>query len=210
MSKLTTGLRVKPSYEQLMNKTLDDDIIKPKRPINLIDAEYITNSFEISNFKKMAFLDLERLDENIRKQELIKEEAKKVASETGIPARVVHNEMRRENRVPQSINFDLHDGDIFEDAYDQAMSDALEIEKEEEEKKRNKVNKTINKAKSSLNDSVPNTVANQMTSKTYKPFPIGAAALPADMYETVDMTPEEVQQTYYKAPKKQLNKILKK
>ena len=157
----------------------------------------------------MAFLNLERLDENIRKQELIKEEAKKVASETSIPARVVHNEMRRENRVPQYINFDLHDGDIFEDAYDQAMSDALEIEKEEEEKKRNKVNKTINKVKSSLNDSVPNTVANQMTSKTYKPFPIGAAALPADMYETVDMTPEEVQQTYYKAPKKTIKQNIK-
>ena len=146
----------------------------------------------------MAFLDLERLDENIRKQELIKEEAKKVASESGIPARVIHNEMRRENRVPQYINFDLHDGDIFEDAYDQAMSDALEIEKEEEEKKRNKVTKTSDKVKNSLNGSVSNTVANRMTPKKYKPFPIAAAALPADMYETLDITPEDIQQTYYK------------
>jgi hypothetical protein len=53
-------------------------------------------------------------------------------------------------------------------------------------------------------------MAHKIAKGKYKPsFPGGAAALPADMCETEDMTPEEIKQTYYKAPKKTIKQKVK-
>ena len=90
MSKLTTGLKPRPSNEQLMNMiTNDKDIIKLKKPVNFFDANNFLDSFEFGTLRKMAFADLERLDENMRKQQLLEEEAKKIARENGTSTNAV-------------------------------------------------------------------------------------------------------------------------
>lgn len=33
MTRLTTGLKLEPTYEELMNKIVDDNIIKPKKKL---------------------------------------------------------------------------------------------------------------------------------------------------------------------------------
>jgi len=167
--KFSNGLEVKPSYEDLMNIIIEGNIIKPKKPINILNADFLANTFEISELRKMAFADLERLDENIRKQELMKEEARKISKETGVPAHAVNNELRNQQTKANVINFDLHDGDIFEDAYDEAIDAAMEIEKEEEEKKRNKVKKSIEKVKKSLDEGIPKTIAQKIAAGKYNP-----------------------------------------
>ena len=38
--KTKNGSRVRPSYEQLMNTLIEGDIIHPKKPINVFDANW--------------------------------------------------------------------------------------------------------------------------------------------------------------------------
>ena len=105
---------------------------------------YCNATFEMSKFRMMSLLDLEKLDENMRKQELMRNEAKHISRETGISANVI-NDMKNEERKAKVINFDLHDGDIFNDAYEDAKDEAMEIEKEEEKRA-----ETITKTKSQI------------------------------------------------------------
>ena len=80
MSNLTaTGLRRRPSYEQLMNMIVTDNIIKPKKKINLLDNQAFIDSFEFSKLRQMALVDLERLDVNVQKQKLMEEDFKRIA-----------------------------------------------------------------------------------------------------------------------------------
>ncbi len=137
----TEGLKPKLSYEQLMNVILDGGVVKPIKGTTLYDSAFFNNTFEMSKFRMMNLLDLEKLEMNMRKQEMMRNEAKDISRETGIPAHVINNEMRNEERKTKVINFDLHDGDIFDDAYEDAKDEAMEIEKEEEEKRAKKVKK---------------------------------------------------------------------
>lgn len=146
----------------------------------------------------MALIDLERLDEGIRKQRLMEDEAKKIAKENGTATHAVMHEMRQPN--VRTLFYDMSDGDRYDQAEEDAKDEAMNIEKEEEERKVKQVKKTIDKVKSSLINSVPNTLANKTAMGKYTPFPIGAAAAAADMYE--EMAPEEIQKTSFKAPKK--------
>ena len=57
--------------------------------------------------------------------------------------------------------------------------------------KKHKVKKSIGKVKQSLQEGVPQTMAHKIAKGKYKPFPGGAAALAADMYDTEGMTPAE-------------------
>ena len=82
MLKLTaSGLRLKPSYDELMNKIVSDNIIKPKKKINLLDNQALVDSYEFSELRKMALVDLERLEEGVRKQQLMNEEFRKIVKE---------------------------------------------------------------------------------------------------------------------------------
>ncbi len=158
----TEGLKPKLSYEQLMNVILDGGVVKPIKGTTLYDSAFFNNTFEMSKFRMMNLLDLEKLEENMRKQEMMRNEAKDISRETGIPAHVINNEMRNEERKTKVINFDLHDGDIFNDAYEDAKDEAMEIEKEEEEKRAEKVRKTKSKISSSLSKAIPKTIGQQL------------------------------------------------
>ena len=125
-------------------------------------AHCFNNTFEMSKFRMMNLLDLEKLEMNMRKQEMMRNEAKDISRETGIPAHVINNEMRSEETKAKVINFDLHDGDIFNDAYEDAKDEAMEIEKEEEEKRAEKVRKVKSKISSSLSSSMPITVGQRI------------------------------------------------
>ena len=95
MSKLTaSGLRLKPSYEELMNKIVNDDIIKPKKKINLLDNQAFVDSYEFSELRKMALVDLERLEEGVRKQQLMNEDFRRIARENGTSTQAVKQEMK--------------------------------------------------------------------------------------------------------------------
>ena len=184
MSKLTaSGLRLKPSYEELMNMIVSDNIIKPKKKINLLDNQALIDSFEFSELRKMALVDLERLDEGVRKQQLMNEEFRKIAKENGTSTQAVKQEMKQPN--VKTMYYDMADDNS--EAYDDAMDEAMEIEKEEEEKKKQKVKKSVEKVKQSLYEGEPKTMAQKIAMKKYKQAPIGAAALPADMYEPEDI-----------------------
>ena len=151
----TEGLKPKLSYDQLMNTILDGGVIKAKKGTTLYDNRFFNDTFEMSQFRMMNLLDLEKLEENMRKQEMMRNEAKNISRETGIPAHVINNEMRNEERKAKVINFDLHDGDIFNDAYEEAKDEAMGIEKEEEEKRAEKVRKVKTKITSNLLKAIP-------------------------------------------------------
>jgi hypothetical protein len=55
----TQGLKPKLSYEELMNAVLEGPHIKAKKGANLYDNRYISDTFEMSKFRQMNFLDLE-------------------------------------------------------------------------------------------------------------------------------------------------------
>jgi predicted transcriptional regulator len=61
------------------------------------------------------------------------EEAKPLSRERGIPAHAVRSELRNEQRAANFINFDLHDGDIYNDAHEEAKDEVMGIEKDIEE-----------------------------------------------------------------------------
>ncbi len=163
----TSGLKPKLTYDQLKDAILEGGLIKPIKGTTLYDSSFFNNSFEISNLRKMNFLDLEKLDENMRKQELMRNEAKELSKETGIPAHAIHNEMRNEQRRANVVNFDLHDGDIFNDAYEEAKDEVMEIEKEQEQQKKIKVESTKMKVKQSLLKATPKTISNTLLRSKY-------------------------------------------
>jgi hypothetical protein len=198
MTKLTTGLKLKPTYEELMNKIIDDNIIQPKRTINLLDNQWFLDSFEFSELKKMALIDLERLDEGIRKQQLMEDEAKKIAKENGTATHAVMHEMRQPS--VKTFYYEMSDGDKYEQAEEDAIDEAMNIEKEEEERKMNKVKKTIKDVKSNLLKSKPKTLANKIAMRKYKPSPDDDA----DTYE--EIAPEQIPQKSVKQPKKKKTK----
>ena len=137
----TEGLKPKLSYDQLMNTILDGGVIKAKKGTTLYDNRFFNDTFEMSQFRMMNLLDLEKLEENMRKQEMMRNEAKNISRETGIPAHVINNEMRNEERKTKFINFDLHDGDIFNDAYEEAKDEATGIEKKNKKNEQRKLEK---------------------------------------------------------------------
>ena len=137
----TEGLKPKLSYDQLMNTILDGGVIKTKKGTTLYDNRFFNDTFEMSQFRMMNLLDLEKLEENMRKQEMMRNEAKNLSRETGIPAHVINNEMRNEERKTKVINFDLHDGDIFNDAYEEAKDEAMGIEKKKKKNEQRKLEK---------------------------------------------------------------------
>ena len=163
----TEGLEPKLSYDQLMNTILDGGVVKAKKGTTLYDNRCFNDTCEMSQFRMMNLLDLEKLDENMRKQEMMRTEAKNISRETGIPAHVINNEMRNEERKSKVINFDLHDGDIFNDAYEDAQDEAMGIEKEEE-KRAEKVRTAKSKITSSLSKAVPKTIGQKLASARNK------------------------------------------
>jgi len=144
----------------------------------------------MTDLRKMMFADLERLEEKMSKEQLIHEEAKKMAKQNGTSTNAVKQTIRQPS--VQTLYYDMSAGDKFSNTQDDAMDEAMEIEKEEEEKKKHKVKKSIEKVKTSLQEGVPQTMAHKIAKGKYKPFPGGAAALAADMYETDgEMAPVE-------------------
>ena len=164
----TEGLKPKLSYDQLMNTILDGGVIKAKKGTTLYDNRFFNDTFEMSKFRMMNLLDLEKLEENMRKQEMMRNEAKNLSRETGIPAHVINNEMRNEERKTKVINFDLHDGDIFNDAYEEAKDEAMGIEKEEEEKRAENVRKVKTKITSNLLKAIPKTIGQKLARERNK------------------------------------------
>ena len=112
----------------------------------------------------MSLLDLEKLNENNRKQKLMRHEANNISRETGIPAHVINNEMRNEERKANVSKFELHDGNKFDDTCEDAKDEAMEIEKEEEIKTE-KITKVKSKLPNSLSSSMPKTLGQILIEK---------------------------------------------
>ena len=77
------GLRVRPSYDQLMNEILEGDIIKPKKPINVFDANWLASTPQMTQLRKDAFLDIQNLEIQMKKEQLLDMKAKEIAKKEG-------------------------------------------------------------------------------------------------------------------------------
>ena len=136
MSKLTaSGLRLKPSYEELMNKIVNDDIIKPKKKINLLDNQAFVDSYEFSELRKMALVDLERLEEGVRKQQLMNLEFRKIVKQSRTSTQAAKQKMKKQPSAKIFYYYNMADGDTDSESDDDALDEAMEIKKKRSERK---------------------------------------------------------------------------
>ena len=161
-TKTKSGLRVRPSYEQLMNTILDGDIIKPKKPINVFDANWLMSTPQMSQLRKDAFLEIQNLQMKMEKQQLLDMTAKKIARETGKDIKEAREEVKPPTTKPEY--YDISDGkkvdETMDDAYDEMVIKDAERKRKEEEK----ASSAAKRVKASLEGTVPNTMAHQMAS----------------------------------------------
>jgi len=155
--KTKNGLRVRPSYDQLMNAIIEDDIIRPKKPINVFDANWLMSTHAMTQLRKDALLDVQNLEMQMQKQKLLDMKAKEISTQTGKDIREAREEVKPKN--DQTKYYDISDGHktnkVMDDAY-------YEMELEEEERKRKETEKTsdaIKKVKGSLDGTFQNTLA---------------------------------------------------
>lgn len=162
MQKIKTknGLRVRPSYEQLMDAIVEGDIIRPKQPISVFDANWLMSTPQMTQLRKDAFLDLWNLEIQIQKQQLLDMKAKEVARETGKDLREARGELKP--GTDEAVYYDISDGAKT----DRAMDDAyFEMEIEDAERKRKEEETTaaaVKKVKHFLKETAPNTLAHQL------------------------------------------------
>ena len=94
-TKTKHGLRLRPSYEELMNTIIEGDIIRTKKPINVFDANWLMSTPQLTQLRKDAFLDIQNLQLQIEKEQLLDMKAKEIARETGKDIREAREEVKK-------------------------------------------------------------------------------------------------------------------
>ena len=158
--KTKNGLRVRPSYERLMDAVIEDDIIKPKKPINVFDANWLMSTHAMTQLRKDALLDIQNLEIKKQQQVLLEMKAKEISMETGTDIREAREEVKPKKDTVKY--YDISDGGRTNQAMDAAY---YEMELEDAERKRKEGEKTseaIKKVKADLEGTIPNTLAYQL------------------------------------------------
>ena len=130
-TKTKNGLRVRPSYEHLMNAVIEDDIINPKKPINVFDANWLMSTHAMTQLRKDALLDIQNLEMKMQKESLLEMKAKEISRETGKDIREAREEVKPKQDTVKY--YDISDGGRTNQAMDAAY---YEMELEDAERKR--------------------------------------------------------------------------
>ena len=113
MTNSMKGLRLKPSYEQLIGVAVSDDLQHIKFPNR--DATFLRNGFVLSQLDGEGMRAIERQQEMASK-ELYKEPlSKQIATNTGANIHDLRNNSHQEmraDRVESAVHFDIAQGDV--------------------------------------------------------------------------------------------------
>jgi hypothetical protein len=146
-TKTKNGLRVRPSYEHLMNAVIEDDIINPKKPINVFDANWLMSTHAMTQLRKDALLDIQNLEMKMQKESLLEMKAKEISRETGKDIREAREEVKPKQDTVKY--YDISDGGRTNQAMDAAY---YEMELEDAERKRKEKEKTMEAVKKVKSD----------------------------------------------------------
>jgi len=75
------GLRVRQSYEQLMNAIVDNDILNLNKVPKIFDSNWLMLALQMTQIRKDALLDFQNLPLQKDKQELLRIKANEIARE---------------------------------------------------------------------------------------------------------------------------------
>ena len=155
------GLRVRPSYEQLMNAIVDNDILNLKKVPNVFDANWLMSTPQMTQIRKDALLDVQNLQLEKDKQELLNIKANGIAREKGIHTAVARERLKPKPKVE---HYDISDGDKVKKTMDDAYYDMELDEEDRKRKEAEKISMAVKKVKQANEATAPNTIAHQMAS----------------------------------------------
>ena len=156
-----SGLRVRPSYEQLMNAIVDNDILNLKKVPNVFDANWLMSTPQMTQIRKDALLDVQNLQLEKDKQDLLNIKANEIARKKGIHTAVAREGLKSK---PTVEHYDISDGDKVQKTMDDAYYDMELDEEDRKRKEAEKISMAVKKVKQANEATAPNTIAHQMAS----------------------------------------------
>lgn len=161
IQKSKIGLRIRPSYEQLMNAIVDNDILNLKKTPNVFDANWLMSTPQMTQIRKDALLDVQNLELQREKQELLNMKAKEIARETGVPTAVAKEKLKPR---PTVEHYDISDGDKVDEAKDAAYDDMVLDETDRKRKAGEKIERAVRRVREANMATAPHTIAHEMAS----------------------------------------------